>query len=225
MDGQNVLEFAAAEIIGISEVEPMRHLFTILAIGLVSSYFDMPVVSQERSEGEDLLGRNLKSWERTGSGRSPWALTPDGILTSDGKAESFVHSNHFGNGTLSLEWRFVPTEPKRTGHSASLTVRGGEGEFATRIALGEDCGTLTTTIISSTDKVKTLTSPITKNHAKKIGEWNTMKVVMKGNEIKVNANGQLASSTTDCSNETGHIALTTTGYAIEFRNGMWKDEK
>ena len=49
------------------------------------------------------------------------------------------------------------------------------------------------------------------------GEWNTAKVVCKGNKITVYINGQLQNECT-CDSTEGYIALQSEGGPLEFRN-------
>ena len=50
-----------------------------------------------------------------------------------------------------------------------------------------------------------------------VGEWNTAKVVCKGNKITVYINGQLQNECT-CDSTEGYIALQSEGGPLEFRN-------
>lgn len=51
-----------------------------------------------------------------------------------------------------------------------------------------------------------------------VGQWNTMKVICRGGEIKVFINDQLANHGTKCTVTEGAIALQSEGTPIEFRN-------
>lgn len=57
---------------------------------------------------------------------------------------------------------------------------------------------------------------------KPVGEWNTMKIICQGDEIKVFVNDQLANHGTECTVTDGAIALQSEGTAIEFRNIVLK---
>lgn len=50
-----------------------------------------------------------------------------------------------------------------------------------------------------------------------VGEWNTMKIECKGNEIKVWVNEDLVNSGFDCTAEKGQIAVQAEGSEVEFR--------
>jgi hypothetical protein len=50
-----------------------------------------------------------------------------------------------------------------------------------------------------------------------VGEWNTMKIECKGNEIKVWVNEDLVNSGFDCTVEKGQIAVQAEGSEVEFR--------
>lgn len=53
---------------------------------------------------------------------------------------------------------------------------------------------------------------------KPVGEWNTMKVICRDDNIQVYINDQLANEGTECTVTEGAIALQSEGTAIEFRN-------
>jgi len=50
-----------------------------------------------------------------------------------------------------------------------------------------------------------------------VGEWNTMKLECRGNEVKVWINGQLVNHGTNCTASKGSIALQAEGSEVEFR--------
>lgn len=52
---------------------------------------------------------------------------------------------------------------------------------------------------------------------KPVGEWNTMKVICRDDEIQVFINGELANHGTECTVTEGAIALQSEGTPIEFR--------
>jgi hypothetical protein len=207
------------------KVRQLYQLSVAVTLGMLFSILGGPQVAcEERSEGDDLFGRNLKDWQRSGNGKNPWTLTTSGVLGCTAATDSMTFDQHLGDGTLYLQWRFPPGDPKAT-PTASITVRGGEGEHVVRINLGTNPGELATTIIASSDRLRTLTTPPGKNVAKKVGEWNSMKVVMKDKEVVVTVNGEQVTSTTDSPNETGYFALNAAGHAVEFRDVRWKAAK
>ena len=59
---------------------------------------------------------------------------------------------------------------------------------------------------------------LTNDSEKRIGEWNEMKVVCHGNEIRVYVNGDLVNHATNCSATRGAIAVQSEGRPIHFRN-------
>lgn len=58
---------------------------------------------------------------------------------------------------------------------------------------------------------------LTDNSENPVGEWNTMKLECRGNEIKVWINGQLVNHGTNCTASKGSIALQAEGSEVEFR--------
>ncbi|MGA0845281.1 MAG: 3-keto-disaccharide hydrolase [Luteolibacter sp.] len=50
-----------------------------------------------------------------------------------------------------------------------------------------------------------------------LGEWNTMKITCKGNEVIVHVNGTLVNHGSNCTASSGKIALQAEGSEVEFR--------
>lgn len=205
-------------------VRQLYRLLFVVTMGVVASSFGPSVACQEPAGGVDLFGKKLKGWSRSGTGKSPWNYGSDGVLRCDAVAESMAYDETLTDGTLTLEWRFVPGTAK-TGHKASLTVRAGDGDHQSTINLGEGCGTIATTITTSSDRLRTITDEASKDVAKKIGEWNTIKVKMRGNELTITVNGETLATTNNSTATTGTIALNTAGFPIEFRRVTWKEDK
>ena len=53
---------------------------------------------------------------------------------------------------------------------------------------------------------------------KPLGEWNTMEITCRGNEIEVKVNGYLVNQAKSLSQQCGAIALQSEGTPIEYRN-------
>ena len=59
---------------------------------------------------------------------------------------------------------------------------------------------------------------LTDDSEKPIGEWNTMEIVCKGNEVSVKVNGDLVNHATNVTESQGAIALQSEGTPIQYRN-------
>jgi Domain of Unknown Function (DUF1080) len=203
----------------------MRTAVTVLAIGLVAGLLTDPQVAcQDRSEWADLFARDLRDWSRDGSGPSPWRLTADRTLASAPAAEQFGPDWELRDGTLRFEYRFVkPAEGKAAkAPKAALHVRRTEGSSGCRIALGENCGAITTTFVAGSDRDKTVELPAVPGLAREPGYWNQVKVTLRGKGVDVYVNGRLASSCEQGDSDHGRIAFEVDGTEVEFRRVMWK---
>ena len=58
--------------------------------------------------------------------------------------------------------------------------------------------------------------------AKPPGQWNTMKIVVKGTKATIELNGKLVNTATDCDVVAGPILLTAENDPIQFRNILLK---
>src|SRR5215212_60034 len=155
----------------------MRTLLFVAAVGLVAGLFGMPAASQDTAGGTDLFVRNMKDWSRTGTGPNPWRLTTGDTLICDAKVpEKYIPERLFANGTLTFEYRFLPTREK-AGYRGGLYVRRGQEGQGVRIDLGDDCGTLTATTFGSSDRQKNVEDRPTTRVARPIGDWNAIEVV------------------------------------------------
>ena len=203
----------------------MRTLFFVAAVGLVAGTFGMPVASQDPADGEDLFARNLKDWTRTGTGTNPWRLTTGDTLICDRATEQLIPERLFGNGTLTFDYRFRVAAGERIAYRGALFVRRSQDGQGVRIDLGEDCGALTASYTSSSDRQKTVEDRPAKKLARPIGDWNSVEITCEGRTVTVKVNGKSASSLTQADLETGLIALTAEGSEMEFRKMYWKEGK
>ncbi|HVK07607.1 MAG TPA: DUF1080 domain-containing protein [Gemmataceae bacterium] len=203
----------------------MRTVLFVAVVGLAASLFGMPAASQDAAGGEDLFGRGLKDWTRTGSGPTPWLLTADNVLVCGaGGSEQIAPERVFGNGTLTFDYRFRVTGGA-AGRRAALYVRRSPEGKGVRLDLGDDCGKLTATFTGSSDREKTVESRPGQTVAMPIGDWNTVEVVLDGRSVMVKVNGKPASSVDQADPETGLIAIAAEGSETEFRRMYWREGK
>lgn len=208
----------------------MRSLITVLAIGFVASLLGgPPAASQEKAEWVDLLARDCKDWSRDGGGKTPWQLTADRTLVGAppaGGTDVIGPDRPFGDGTLKFEYRFRPAEPKaKSGYKAAVHVRGRASATWCRMALGDDCGTLSSSGTGSSDRPHTVEAPGPAGLAREPGFWNLVKVSLRGRSAEFFVNGRLAATFAQADAGDSRIALEAGGPEVEFRRVMWKDVK
>lgn len=202
----------------------MRTVIITALIGLASAFFfSEPVRSENESVGKPLLVNKMKNWSRIGSGKNPWVLNADGVLSCGAKTDSYLMEEFLGNGNLHVEWRFIPTATNaKKAVKASIYVRAAGESERCNISLGQaDCGSIVATSATSNDRLKDIESKSAKSFAKEIGDWNTMDIVMSSGSVDVTVNGKQAAGTIH-SRESGSICINAEGDAIEFRNIRWK---
>ena len=207
------------------ETKPMCKFFLVPAVGLLAALVVSPrAASQPSSEWKDLLGRNLKDWTRIGNGKNPWQLTADRTLVCGPANDAYAPDNEFYDGTLKFEYRFRPAAGK-TGYKAALSARWSQNSAGCKIALGDDCGTITGTFVASSDATKELEIKPREKHGRVPGEWNLVKVQMDGRSVTVNINGKAVGSWERCPENHGLVLFEAEGSEVEFRQIHWKEGK
>lgn len=199
----------------------MRTILIALSIGLLASLVPGPQVACQDRGAIDLLGRNMKDWSRLGTGRNPWKLTASNTLYVERANDIYVAEQNFGDGTLTFEYRFTPTEEK-TGYNAAVSIRRSAESSGCKVALGDDCGALSVSFVSASDREKSVQTKPADNFAKPIGDWNTVEIKTIGRSVEVIINGRTTASF-DNANERGLIGLHAEGSAIEFREVIWRE--
>ena len=200
----------------------MRTVILTALIGLAASLvFNEPARSDNETAGIPLIRKKMKEWTRSGSGKTPWTLNTNDTLSCEGVNDTYLYEELLNNGTVHLEWRFVPTAANATKavRAAVIVRRSGESERC-KIALGEDCGTITASAVAASDQLRDFESKAIGSKPKPIGDWNFMDIKMEDSSVSVKVNGVAVSSTIHAK-ENGLLGLCVEGDAIEFRNIRW----
>jgi len=213
----------------------MRTAIVVFAIGLGAALIPGPqIASQDKSapvksdkpEWTDLFAKQFKDWTRDGVGKSPWRMTADGNLACAAAEDALGPNRHFKDGTLKFEYRFTPvTGAAKPTYRAALLIRGKVDDSWCRLALGDDCGSLTASFVAGTDRPKTIDVPGPANLARAPGEWNQVKVHLKGKAVEVFVNGKLATSFVQADAAQTRVLFESGGSELEFRHVLWKDSQ
>ncbi|WP_020470819.1 3-keto-disaccharide hydrolase [Zavarzinella formosa] len=200
----------------------MRTVILTALIGLIASLvFSFPAKSEGEPVGVPLIRKQMKEWSRSGSGKNPWQLTTADTLVCEAAKESYSFEELFGDGTFHVEWRFTPTASNaKKAVAASVTVRGN-GEQNCKIALGTDCGKMTTSIVASNDHLKAFETIPAGVKPKAIGDWNSMTIKLEGRSAAVIINGVTVASVVNAP-ATGTFSVNAEGDPVEFRNIRWQ---
>ena len=148
----------------------------------------------------------------------------DGIIRIKGSPFGYMRTKEkYSDYILHVEWRWYPDEPTNSGvfiHGQEPDAiwlqciecqlqHGNAGDFI--CMSGAD-------IKERTDKSRSVVRKMSESSEKPAGEWNTMEVTCKGNEIEVVVNGVLQNRGTESNISSGFICLQSEGKEIQFRN-------
>ena len=187
----------------------------------------------ELFNGKDLSGWTAYLWDRKNRKQDTetpveevWSVN-DGVLVCQGNPLGYIRTKReFENYRLILQWRW-PEKGGNNGVLVHTTTPNALGLWPKSIEVQLASGNAGDFWVIGTDlKVPNLQQRrkgrrhlnLTDDSEKPIGQWNTMEILCRGDEIKVWVNGDLVNHATDCSVTKGAIALQSEGTLIEFRN-------
>lgn len=169
----------------------------------------------------DHLGENIDP-------KSVWSVK-DGILICQGNPIGLIRSKQeFANYQLSFQWRWAPnskggnsgllihcsTPRQRSVWPRCLEVQLQADRAGDFILLGETIVTPNENERKSGLRIARLPEP---KIEKPIGEWNSMTVIVKGDEVHVSINGKTVNQGAQGSSTKGAIALQSEGAEIHFK--------
>jgi len=154
----------------------------------------------------------------------------DGVIRISGSPFGYMRTKEsYSDYKLNVEWRW-PSEATNSGifiHAQepdSIWLRCIECQLKTGNA-GDFVCMNGSDMKEKTDKSKIVVSKYAASSEKPAGEWNTMEVVCRGNEISVYVNGILQNKGTGLNISKGSVCLQSEGKDIEFRNVFLKKLK
>lgn len=140
-----------------------------------------------------------------------WTVTPDGVLHYDGKGQSLQTAKDYKDFDLLVDWKIGPRG------DTGIYLRGAPQVQIWDRPVGSG---------GLFNNKKNPSNP-TKNADKPVGEWNTFRIVMKGDKVSVWLNGEQVVDSVTMENywdysqpipAAGPIELQHHGNPIEFRN-------
>ncbi len=156
-----------------------------------------------------------------------WSVK-DGVLHCKGEPVGYLvtKKNDFEDYVLTVQWRW-PGKGGNNGVLVHVTKPGALGVWPQSLEVqlqSGEAGDLW--VIGTTLKIEHPEGRIedrrhinlTDGSEKPIGEWNTMEITCRGDEITVKVNDKLVNHATKLSQHRGAIALQSEGTPIEFRN-------
>jgi hypothetical protein len=160
--------------------------------------------------------------------KSVWQVRPDGSLFIDGVGakEMLLTEREFGDGSLHVEWRFLPADAARPAGATPVynggvyvrTALDGKSWVQLQVARADQppiVGDIIAQVPGQAARVDVFqTQP---SAAAPIGEWNTYDVSLRGSAIDLGVNGKPAASWAACPIASGHLGLQAEGSPIEVR--------
>jgi hypothetical protein len=155
-------------------------------------------------------GKDLANWKTDAKQEEHWKVV-DGVITYDGKTRDLVTEKNYGNFILYVDWKI----PK--GGDSGIFLRG-----APQVQIWdnkEGSGGLWNNAKLGKQPLVFADSPI--------GEWNTFKIQLVGDNVTVHLNGKLVVDNipmeTIKGRKTGPIMLQHHGSPLWFRNVFIKE--
>lgn len=189
----------------------------------------------------DLLASGtLDEWvwfsEANGDSRETVATLTDGVLRVVGTPKGYLATRRwYRDVVVELQWRW-PEGPGNSGllvHAAAPLVWNGwprclevqlrSGDAGDFILMGDHVGLArgSETFVGAMPggaEIRRRIAVTETGAEKEPGEWNTMRVELVGDRVRVLVNGKLVNEATGLSVQEGAIGLQSEGTPIEFRN-------
>jgi len=146
-----------------------------------------------------------------------------GVIKISGNPFGYMRTKEiYSDYKLHVEWRW-PAEPTNSG--VFVNAQGPDSIWIKCIECQLKAGNAGDFVCMNgadmnerQDKSKMGVNKFVDSSEKPAGEWNTMKVICKGNIIEVYINGVLQNRGTNVSVNKGYICLQSEGKEIEFKN-------
>lgn len=207
----------------------MKKFSIVLSLLILISALSSPASGQEGRKTILFNGKNLKNWAfqlRDATVNPAGVFTVNnGVIRIKGEPFGYMRTKKaYSDYNLHLEWRW-PVEPTNSGVFIHAQLpdtiwprcfecqlkAGSAGDFV--CMNGSD-------MKERTDKSNRVVKKFKDSSEKAPGEWNTLEITTRGNEIEIYVNGVLQNRGTGTNITSGHICLQSEGRDIEFRN-IW----
>jgi hypothetical protein len=177
-------------------------------------------------------GKDFTGWEfvlstDTVKAEDVWSVK-EGVVHCTGVPNGYMRTTQdYNDYILTLDWRWVERE-SNSGvllHAQApyqvwpLCIEcqlqaGNAGDF---VLIGAGAITVNDSLYNNTGQFMVI-AKMQNSNEKPVGQWNSYKIICKGDEITCFVNGTLQNSCTRASLTSGKICLQSEGAPIEFRN-------
>jgi len=207
----------------------MKKFSIVLSLLILISAVSSQASGQEGRKTMLFNGKNLKNWAfhlRDATVDPAGVFTVNnGVIRIKGEPFGYMRTKKaYSDYNLHLEWRW-PVEPTNSGVFIHVQLpdtiwpkcfecqlkAGSAGDFV--CMNGSD-------MKERTDKSNRVVKKSKDSSEKTPGEWNTLEIKCRGDEIEIYVNGVLQNRGTGTNLTSGHICLQSEGKDIEFRN-IW----
>jgi hypothetical protein len=156
-----------------------------------------------------------------------WTVT-NGVIRCAGKPSGYLRTTQsYSNYALTVEWRFVKVAPKADNTGILVHMQAPDKVWPPCIQVQGKHDNQGDLIYMSgaesrehKDKGLDANTPVPKNgpsNEKPVGEWDTVKTVCAGNNVKAYVNGKLMNEGTECTVTSGFIGFQSEGGEFEIR--------
>jgi len=205
-----------------------KYLFVLSLLLFISDILTQSS-GQEGKKNMLFNGKTLRNWvfQLRDANVNPAAVftVKNGVIRIKGEPFGYMRTKKaYSDYMLHLEWRW-PAEPTNSGVFIHAQLpdtiwpkcfecqlkAGSAGDFV--CMNGSD-------MKERTDKSVRVVKKFKDSSEKAPGEWNSLEIKCKGNEIEILVNGVLQNRGTETNISSGYICLQSEGKDIEFRN-IW----
>lgn len=180
-------------------------------------------------------GKTLDGWQVVGGKKGAWSVR-DGILTCNGGGGGWLMSRaQYRDFDLTLDYRI--SKHGNSGVAIRSPLRGRPSEVGMEIQILDDPTYKGLKPTQHTGSIYGVVPP-RRQAGKPAGEWNRMRIVCRGRQVRVELNGEtLVDANLDDHRDTavkehpgilrrdGHLGLQDHGGTLEFRNLHIKELK
>ncbi|HXX95448.1 MAG TPA: DUF1080 domain-containing protein [Planctomycetota bacterium] len=169
-------------------------------------------------------GKDLEGWEAVGGTIDCWAFQDGKVVCKGGKGGWLSTKEQYGDFEIELEYNVPPSG--NSGVFIRAPREGRTSQVGMEIQILDDDADIHKNIkaVQHTASIYGVVPP-SKPAQKKAGEWNSMKIRCKGDQVTVTLNGETVVDADMSKYEAlvkrprrGYIGLQNHGSGLEFRN-------
>jgi len=174
-------------------------------------------------------GKNLDGWAAflndNGKMENVWTID-DGVMVCKGNPIGYIHTQKdYKNFVLKLEWRFNPVTKKAGNSGVLLRTQAPDKVWPKSVEAQlqhENAGDFWNIeefpMQTVKERLKGRNTRKTHMAERPLGQWNEYEIVVAGDKVTLNVNGETLNQAWDVQEVAGKICLQSEGAEIHFRN-------